>query len=60
MTKTILVGFGFSANTFHLPFLKAIDSFEVSGVVSSRPEEVQAELPGVTGEATLDEAIQSD
>lgn len=60
MTKTILVGFGFSANTFHLPFLKVIDSFEVSGVVSSRPEEVHAELPGVTVYATLDEALQSD
>ena len=60
MIKTILVGFGFSANTFHLPFLKAIDSIEVSGVVSSRPEEVKAELPDATVYATLDEALQSD
>ncbi|WP_214795256.1 MULTISPECIES: Gfo/Idh/MocA family oxidoreductase [unclassified Exiguobacterium] len=60
MIKTVLVGFGFSANTFHLPFLKAIDTFEVSGVVSSRPEEVQAELPGATVYASLEEALQSD
>ena len=60
MIKTILVGFGFSANTFHLPFLKAIDTFEVSGVVSSRPDEVKAELPGATVYATLDEALQTD
>ncbi|MCT4786578.1 Gfo/Idh/MocA family oxidoreductase [Exiguobacterium aestuarii] len=60
MIKTVLVGFGFSANTFHLPFLKAIDTFEVSGVVSSRPEEVQGELPGATVYASLEEALQSD
>ncbi|WP_215141278.1 Gfo/Idh/MocA family oxidoreductase [Exiguobacterium qingdaonense] len=60
MIKTVLVGFGFSANTFHLPFLKAIDSFEVSGVVSTRPTEVHSELPDVSVYATLDEALQSD
>lgn len=60
MIKTILVGFGFSANTFHLPFLQAIDSFEVCGVVSSRPDEVHAQLPEVPVYATLDEALQAD
>lgn len=45
--KTALVGFGASALTFHLPFLRALaDLYEVTAVVSRRPDEVKAVLPG--------------
>ncbi|ODP96228.1 myo-inositol 2-dehydrogenase [Salinivibrio sp. SS3] len=45
MIKTALVGFGFSANTFHVPFLSAISEFAISAVVSSKPEQVAQRLP---------------
>ncbi|WP_214884234.1 MULTISPECIES: Gfo/Idh/MocA family oxidoreductase [unclassified Exiguobacterium] len=60
MIKTILVGFGFSANTFHFPFLNTVDSFEVVGVVSTRPSEVHAKLPEANVYETLEEALQAD
>lgn len=60
MPKTILVGFGFSAQTFHLPFLTKLEDFTITGVVSSRPEDVHASLPDVTVYPTLDEALTSD
>ncbi|MEC8373487.1 MAG: oxidoreductase, partial [Pseudomonadota bacterium] len=35
MISTLLVGFGFSAQTFHLPFLSYLSDFSIDGVVSS-------------------------
>ncbi|KDN59186.1 Gfo/Idh/MocA family oxidoreductase [Exiguobacterium sp. AB2] len=60
MINTILVGFGFSATTFHLPFLKALDEYNVTGVVSSRPDDVKRELPDVTVYASLEAAVESE
>lgn len=60
MIHTILVGFGFSATTFHLPFLQELDDFQIAGVVSSRPEDVQAVLGDVSVYATLNEALATD
>lgn len=60
MINTILVGFGFSAATFHLPFLKALDEYNVTGVVSSRPDDVKRELPDVTVYASLEAALESE
>ncbi|WP_229157837.1 oxidoreductase [Fluctibacter halophilus] len=52
--KVGLVGFGFSATTFHLPFLNALACFAVRGVMSSRPDDVRAVLPDVTVCDTID------
>lgn len=60
MIQTILVGFGFSATTFHLPFLQELDDFQIAGVVSSRPEDVHAVLGDVAVYATLDEALATE
>ncbi|QUE85452.1 Gfo/Idh/MocA family oxidoreductase [Exiguobacterium alkaliphilum] len=60
MINTILVGFGFSATTFHLPFLKALDEYNVTGVVSSRPDDVKRELPDVTVYESLEAALESE
>lgn len=60
MINTVLVGFGFSATTFHLPFLTTLEEFNVTGVVSSRPEDVRAVLPDVSVYATLEQAIATD
>lgn len=60
MINTILVGFGFSATTFHLPFLTTLEEFNITGVVSSRPDDVHHVLPDVDVYATLEEAIATD
>lgn len=60
MINTILVGFGFSATTFHLPFLKELDEYNVVGVVSSRPDDVHHHLPNVHVYASLEAALQSE
>lgn len=60
MINTVLVGFGFSATTFHLPFLKALDAFNIVGVVSSRPDDVHAVLPNADVYASLEEALSTE
>ncbi|WP_035016528.1 oxidoreductase [Catenovulum agarivorans] len=40
-----LIGFGFSAQTFHLPFLTAENGFNITAVSSSQAEHVQNTLP---------------
>ncbi|MCL6417071.1 oxidoreductase [Aestuariirhabdus sp. Z084] len=44
---TALVGYGFSATTFHLPFITVLNSFELSAISSRQCGRVQAEHPGV-------------
>ncbi|TCI60153.1 Gfo/Idh/MocA family oxidoreductase [Exiguobacterium sp. SH3S1] len=60
MINTVVVGFGFSATTFHLPFLTTLEEFNITGVVSSRPDDVRAVLPDVDVYVTLEEAIATD
>lgn len=43
--QTALIGYGFSGSTFHAPFLKAMDEFETSAVLSSKKEEVKLNFP---------------
>ena len=43
--NTGLIGFGFSAQTFHLPFLIQEYGFNVTSVSSSKPEQVKEKLP---------------
>ncbi|WP_017447007.1 oxidoreductase [Gayadomonas joobiniege] len=47
MIKTALVGFGFAAQTFHLPFIKTSHDFELVAVSSSDQNKVAAVLPTV-------------
>lgn len=55
--QTLLVGFGFAATTFHLPFLNHHPQFSVSGVVSSNPAKVHALVPGCQVWANLEDAL---
>ncbi|MBU2978249.1 Gfo/Idh/MocA family oxidoreductase [Alteromonas sp. C1M14] len=57
MIRTLLVGFGFSAKTFHLPFLQSIADFDLVGVVSSRPDAVTDMLPGMTVYSSMSKAL---
>lgn len=57
--STLIVGFGYAARTFHLPFLRALSDFKLTGVVSSDPAKVYAEAPDVTVYETLEQALSS-
>ena len=43
--RTALIGFGFSGETFHAPFLKALPFFKLTHVVSSRTEAIHKAFP---------------
>jgi predicted dehydrogenase len=45
--KVAIIGYGYSAKTFHLPLIKANDAFDLIAIVSSRPDSVSLDLPGV-------------
>ncbi|AXT38713.1 oxidoreductase [Alteromonas sp. BL110] len=58
MISTLLVGFGFSATTFHLPFLNYLPQFSVDVVISSKPDVVKALLPEAEVYSSLEEALK--
>lgn len=47
MIKTAIVGYGMSGACFHAPILRVSDCFEICAVVSSKPERVLADFPGM-------------
>jgi len=53
-----LIGYGFSASTFHAPLLSTIQGFRISAVSSSRPEWVQKDLPTAVVESDPSALIQ--
>ena len=59
--KTALVGYGFSAKTFHIPFITTSDDFHFECISSSQKDVVLADWPDVDHYQTTDEMIeQSD
>ena len=46
--RTALVGYGYAGKTIHAPLIRAATGLELATAVSSRPADVQADLPGVT------------
>ncbi len=48
MLKTALIGYGYAGKTIHAPLIRAAKGLELTTIVSSRPADVQADLPGVT------------
>ncbi len=46
--KTAVIGYGFSAKTFHLPFIKALPELELSAISSSQQATVEADFPEAT------------
>lgn len=47
-----LVGYGMSGSVFHAPLISCVDRFRIAGVVTSRINQVQRELPDVQIAAT--------
>lgn len=45
--KTAVIGYGFSAKTFHIPFITALPDFELVAISSSQRAAVNADWPSV-------------
>ncbi|MGN6364672.1 Gfo/Idh/MocA family oxidoreductase, partial [Asticcacaulis taihuensis] len=46
--KTALVGYGYAGKTIHAPLIRAAKGLKLATIVSSRPVDVLAGLPGMT------------
>jgi len=57
MIKTALVGYGYAGKTIHAPLIHAASGLELATIVSSRPSDVQADLPGTTVAPDLTTAL---
>ena len=55
--STLVVGFGYAAKTFHVPFLTHLADFEINAVVSSDPAKVHDQLPESAVFASLEQAL---
>jgi predicted dehydrogenase len=55
--KTVLVGYGLAGKVFHAPLLTTTPGFEIKSVVSSRRDEIAADLPGAKAVGGLGEAL---
>jgi scyllo-inositol 2-dehydrogenase (NADP+) len=55
--KTLLVGYGNAGRNIHAPFINASQGLELAGIVSSRTDAIQADLPGMTVVPTLEEGL---
>ncbi|UNK48697.1 oxidoreductase [Lysobacter sp. S4-A87] len=49
--RIALIGYGYAARTFHAPLIQSVAGLSMELVASSRPGQVQAELPGVPVES---------
>ena len=45
--KTAIVGYGYSARTFHIPFISQLPQFELNAISSSQSEAVQQNWPEI-------------
>ena len=48
MIKVGVVGYGYSAQTFHLPLIESLESFELTAISSSQTETVREKYPTVS------------
>lgn len=55
--KTAIVGYGFSATTFHLPFIDTLSEFDVTAISSSQAGAVEQDWPKVQHYLTAEEMI---
>lgn len=57
--KTAIVGYGFSAKTFHLPFIDALPDFAVSAISSSQADTVKQDWPDAAHYLTAEEMLRN-
>ncbi|WP_379970420.1 oxidoreductase [Ectobacillus sp. sgz5001026] len=58
--KVGLIGYGFSGATFHAPFLRVLDEFELVAIMSSDAMRVHRDMGNVRVVSTIDEILQDD
>lgn len=59
--KTAVIGFGFSAKTFHIPFITSLPDFELSAISTSKTDDVRQQWPQTQPFASAEELLeQSD
>jgi len=56
--KTAIVGYGFSAKTFHLPFIDTLADFEVTAISSSQEKLVKQDWPKAKHYFSAEEMLQ--
>ena len=56
--RTAIVGCGFSAKTFHIPFITTLPEFEFCAVSSSQAEMLKQDWPGINVYASATEMIE--
>jgi len=47
MIRVGIIGYGFSATTFHIPFIQTSPQFELTAICSSRPDAVRQDIPEI-------------
>lgn len=55
--KTALVGYGYAGKTIHAPLIGAANGLELTTVVSSRPGDVLADMPGIHVAPSLESVL---
>ncbi|MEQ9208576.1 MAG: oxidoreductase [Pseudomonadales bacterium] len=59
MIRVGIIGYGFSAATFHIPFIQTSPEFELSAICSSRPETVNQDFPELDTFKSLETMLDS-
>lgn len=59
MIRVGIIGYGFSATTFHIPFIQALPEFELSAICSSRPEAVRQDFTELDTFKSLEAMLDS-
>lgn len=57
--KTAIIGYGFSAKTFHIPFITHLAEFELCAISSSQRESVTKDWPNVQHYLSADELLEN-
>jgi scyllo-inositol 2-dehydrogenase (NADP+) len=58
--RTGLIGYGVSGEIFHAPFIKAVEGYELSKVVSSNPEKVNKHFPHVEVVSEIEQLLADE
>ena len=58
LIKTAIVGYGFSAQTFHIPFIQTLAEFSLTAISSSQQAQVKHDYPTATHYLSAEEMIQ--
>ena len=57
--KTAVIGYGFSAKTFHIPFISSLAEFELTAISSSQVAAVTADWPMTKHYLSADDLLKN-